>query len=52
VEFFDHAGRVGTADVVAFDQDLAATAGTHQFVAEPVETRLSCAQHDDRHDAQ
>ena len=49
VEFVDHAGGVGAADVVAFEEYLAAAAGAHHVVADPLVAfggGVSSAQHD------
>jgi hypothetical protein len=35
-EFIPHARRIGAADVVAFEQNLVATADAHHLVAEAV----------------
>src|SRR5581483_826896 len=45
----DHAVGVGAANVVALEQDLAAAADTHEFVAESVEARGGSARAEHRH---
>ena len=42
-EFVAHAVGIGAADVVAFEQDLAATADAHELMAEFVEASAGIA---------
>ena len=52
MQLADHYRRVRATDMVAFEQNLAATARAHQLMAETVEARLACAEHRDGNDAQ
>ena len=47
VQLGNHTRRIDAADMVAFQQDLPASAGAHEFVAEAVEARPARAQHDE-----
>ncbi len=52
VEFADHDGGVGAADVVALDQDLAAAAGADELVADAVVLGAGGADHGDGDEAE